>query len=884
MVSFADDSHWAAYTIYPTSKEARQLRRQNRPAQNKVGVVNLDSGQKVELDRVKRFAFAGERAGWIALHRYGPADGPPAAGAGGAAPGPGPAAAGRQNDRPKGSDLILRELKTGTEQNVGNVADFAFDKRGRFLAWTIDAQDKIGNGLVVRNMETGVVTTVDSDKASFERPTWTEKGDALAAVKGTDDRRYRDKLYSLIGFAEVDSTSPRRITFKLPASAPEGFTISPNRSPMWTEDLSAILFGIHEPRRSNGPDRDAPPSGDAPPADRPAGADQGSNEPELPTLTLWHHRDPRLQTQQQVQETRDRNFSYLAEYRVKEDRFIRLADEAMRDVNADGRSPWGIGRDIREYELEGSLDGRRYEDIYAVNLATGERTLAAKKVRWAYTQSPDGTKFLYYNDGQYFVYDLPSGVSTNITRGAPVEFVDADNDANVIKPPVPPVGWARDSKSVLLSDGWDIWQAPVAGGVVTNLTVNGRKDGIKYRRRYNLDPDERGIDLAGAVYVEMYGEWTKKQGIARLDGGRPGPVALGWDDAFTSRLLKPKKADVLLFTRETTDQFPNYSIGDRDLKNGRLLTDANAQQKDVAWSAGSMLVNYTSAKGDKLQAALYLPANYQKGKTYPTVVYIYERLSQGLHQYLTPGANGFNKAFYTSNGYAVLEPDIKYRVNDPGMSAVWCVVPAVKAAIATGVVDATKVGLQGHSWGGYQTSFLVTQTDVFAAAVAGAPLTDLISMYSLIYKNTGGTNQAIFESSQGRFYGGYWDNLEAYMRNSPVFHAKNVKTPLMLLHNDRDGAVDFTQGVEYFNTLRRLGKSVVMLEYIGENHGLRRPVNQQDYTVRMREFFDHHLLGQPAPEWLTKGVPRLQMEDHLRQRIEQKATPGVKITTDGQKQ
>jgi dipeptidyl aminopeptidase/acylaminoacyl peptidase len=200
------------------------------------------------------------------------------------------------------------------------------------------------------------------------------------------------------------------------------------------------------------------------------------------------------------------------------------------------------------------------------------------------------------------------------------------------------------------------------------------------------------------------------------------------------------------------------------------------------------------------------------------------------------------------------------------VSAVVCITAALKAAIATGVVDPKHVGLQGHSWGGYQTAFTVTQNDMFAAAVAGAPLTNMVSMYSLIYKNSGGTNQAIFESSQGRFLGGYWDNWEAYVRNSPVNFAKNVKTPLIILHNDKDGAVDFTQGVEYYNTLRRLGKNVIMLEYVGENHGLRKQANMQDYTLRMQEFFDHYLKGKAAPTWMTDGVPRLEMEDHLKQR------------------
>ena len=872
-MAFSDDGQWAAYTIYPAAREARQQRGQNRPGQNRAGLVNLKTFDKVEIERVKRFAFAGERAGWIALHRYGPNDGPPA---------PAAANGGRPVDRARGSDLILRELASGAEQNIGNVADFAFDKPGRFLAWTIDTQDKVGNGLVLRNMASGAVTTVDSGKASFERPTWTDKGDALAALKGSEDRQYRDKVYSLIGYAGLDAT-PRKTLFSLPASAPKGFTISPNRNAVWSEELSTIYFGIHQLRPAREADRDTSPNVAGDSAGRAPGADGAGAEPELPALMLWHFRDPRLQSQQQVQESRDRNFSYLSAYRVRDDTFIRLADEEVREVTSNPRSRWAVGRDIREYELNGSLDGRRFEDLYAVNTETGVRTLAAKKVRWVFGTSPDGSRLLYYNDGQYFVYDMPSAQTTNVTKGAPVEFWNVDNDQNVIKPPVPPIGWATDGTSVLLSDGFDIWNVPAAGGSPTNLTVNGRTDGVRYRRRFALDPDERGINLGAPVFVEAYGEWTKKQGVARLDPGRPGATVLMWDDGVTSRLLKPKRADALIFTRETHNGVPEYYIGDRSLGNTRRLTDTNPKQHEYAWSAGAMLVNYTTAKGDKLQGALYLPANYEKGKSYPTIVYIYERLSQSLNQFKAPRANGFNEAYYTSHGYAVFEPDIKYRVNDPGMSAVWSVLPAVKADIATGVVDAAKVGLQGHSWGGYQSSFLATQTDIFRAIVTGAPLTNLISMYSLIYKNSGQTNQAIFESSQGRFYGGYWDNLEAYMRNSPVFHARNVKTPLMIMHNDRDGAVDFTQGVEYFNTLRRLGKPVVMLEYVGENHGLRRPVNQQDYTVRMKEFFDHHLTGAPAPDWLTNGVPRLQMEDHLRQRQNGTAAPAVKVTTEGQR-
>ena len=353
---------------------------------------------------------------------------------------------------------------------------------------------------------------------------------------------------------------------------------------------------------------------------------------------------------------------------------------------------------------------------------------------------------------------------------------------------------------------------------------------------------------------------------------------LTWTDASYPNMIKAKNADAYLFTKGSSTEPADFYAADASLANPVRLTDQRPQVEPFAWSPGVQLVNYTSDKGDKLQAALFLPANYEKGKSYPTVVNFYEKLSQTANQFSAPSANGFNRSVYTSNGYAVFVPDIAYRVNDPGMSAVWCMVPAVKAAIATGVVDPKHIGITGHSWGGYQTAFLVTQTDLFAAAVAGAPLTDMVSMYSLVYKNSGGWNGAIFESSQGRFKGGYWDNWDAYYRNSPVFFAKNVHTPLMILHNDKDGAVDFTQGVEYFNTLRRMQKPVIMLEYIGENHSLAKRPNQRDYTVRMREYFDHYLKGAPAPDWMVNGVPRLKMEDHLKERAKPK-TPAKKITT-----
>ncbi|AWM38044.1 Prolyl tripeptidyl peptidase precursor [Gemmata obscuriglobus] len=510
--------------------------------------------------------------------------------------------------------------------------------------------------------------------------------------------------------------------------------------------------------------------------------------------------------------------------------------------------------------------------VYVVDPKTGARTKAVEKLSSLFfgpatvSPSPTGTHALYYKDGHYHVLDFATAKSVNVTEKVGASFVDADDDHNFDKPSTPAYGWSRDGKFVLLSDGWDIWRVSADGTGGTNLTVNGKTDAIRYRMTLQFEPEPKpGTDLTQPVYTLMYGEWSKKEGLARLDPSKTGVSVLAWSDHGYNPPSKARKADTFVFMRQSTTEGADLYITDGTFKDPKKVTDSNPQQKDYKWSAGAKLIEYKGVGGKRLQGALFLPADYEPGKKYPTIVYIYEKLSQNIHRYQAPGTWGVGSV-HASNGYAVLMPDITYKLNDPGVSAVECILPALDAAVATGIVDNDKVALHGHSWGGYQTAFLVTQTNRFKCAIAGAALTDLVSMYSSVYWNAGMANQPIFESSQGRFTGGYWEQQDAYIRNSPVYHATKVTTPLLLLHNDKDGAVDFTQGVEYYNTLRRLQKPVVMLQYKGENHGLAKPENRKDYAVRMKEFFDHHLKGCQAPDWWIEGVPHLKMEDHLKSR------------------
>ena len=892
-IAISRDSKYAAFMMFPTHSEAEQLKRQKKPLQSRVGIVNLATGEKTEVAKIRRFALSNENGAWIALQRYGP-EAPGASPEGGTPPPAPPAGrAGPRDDKPKGSDLLLRELATGQEINIGNVSEFAFDKPGHYLAWITDAQDKAGNGVSLRNIADGTTHSIESDdNAVYAHVTWTEDGDGLTVLKGVDDKAYEDKLYSVIGFKEFGANGPQKTTFN-PAGVqdfPAGMTVSPDRSPLWTKDLDGLLFGIHKAKKKEYPDDEKGASEKSAGAPGPAPA-AAANEP-LPEdkvdLVIWNWQDKRLQSEQQVEENRDSSYSYLCLYRPAEKKFVRLADDEVRDVTPARDDKYALGLAVEPYEPMSNLDGRHYQDIYAFNLQTGERKLARKQIRWLEEASPVGTQFAYYDDGNYFVYDMPSGKFTNITKSVPASFVDTEDDHNVVKPPAAFFGWSEDGKYVLLSDMWDIWKVAADGSGGVNLTVNGKKEQVRYQRPPILDPDQHGHDLSKPLYVNSIGEWTKKSGLGIIQPDKPGVTRVMWDDAFYGPLLKAKKAEVYLYARQTYKDPPDLFVAGPSLANGKKLTDLAGvnKQDQFLWSSGVILVDYTSAKGEKLQGALHLPANYEKGKHYPTIVYFYERLSQTANQFSTPiiPATGFNAAVYLSNGYAVFNPDIAYKVNDPGMSAVWCMVPAVKAAIATGVVDPKHIGIHGHSWGGYQTAFIITQTDMFTAAVAGAPLTDMISMYGIVYKNAGIVNGEIFESSQGRFTSPPLENWEAYTRNSPVAHAENVKTPLIILSNDKDGAVDFTQGMEYYNTLRRLQKPVVLLEYPGENHGLARLPNQKDYANRMKEFFDHFLMGKPAPDWYEHGVSRLDMTDYLKSLEPKPAPPAKPETTTKQNQ
>lgn len=856
-LSFSKDSKYAAFKVSAKDAEAKVARKANKPLYDKLLLVSLADNKQTTFEKVRTFSFSGDSPSWIAIQFMAPEGAP------------------KDPTAAKGTDVLLYNLVTKKSFNLGNVAEFSFNKAGDQFAYTVDANGQNGNGIFLRDMKTGITTALDNDKATYKSINWNEVGNAFALLKSNKDEKYKDDVFSIIGISKINGDLTSKIVYNgiEDSTFPKGMGINTNAGPYWSDDQTTLFFGINTLTKKE----DKKPEGKTDSLAK-AKPEPKKEDIEKPDMIIWNWQDKRLQSAQQTQEMRDKSFNYTSSYRIADKKFTQLADSNMRSVSIAPKQLYAIGYDNTNYELMGNLDGQSYTDVYLIDLKTGskkrlfEKMYATNGGRLAL--APNGKLGSYYVDGVFYSINLENGQIVNLTGNIKASFVDALDDHNVSKPATQNLGWSSDSKYALIKDNYDLWKISADGKSVLSLSDNWKSKKSEVAGRLRIYQDEKGTDLAKDQYFSVFNDNDKKGGIGILPAGKNKIDILFMDDNSYGSFAKAETGKVFVYTKSNYQESPAfYASTSSDLAAPKKVNSNTPDQAKYAWTSGVKLINYVSANGDSLQAALYLPANYVQGKSYPTITYIYERLTDGLNNYTMPGfpGGGFNKAMYLSNGYAVLEPDIKYKLNDPGMSAVACVVPAVKAAVATGIVDEKNVAIHGHSWGGYQTSFLITQTNIFKAAAAGAPLTNMISMYSLIYWNSGGTNQAIFEASQGRLTPGYWDNWDAFARNSPVYHIKKVQTPLLLLHNDKDGAVDFTQGIEYYNGLRRLNKPVVMITYRGENHGIAKLPNRKDYAVRMMEYFDYMLKGKPAPEWWSKGVNRLDMEKHLETRAFEEA-------------
>jgi dipeptidyl aminopeptidase/acylaminoacyl peptidase len=500
-------------------------------------------------------------------------------------------------------------------------------------------------------------------------------------------------------------------------------------------------------------------------------------------------------------------------------------------------------------------------DLYVVDTRTGERRLVEKNARGTAELSPGGGYVLSFGrDQQWHAFDARTGRGVSLTKELGVRFDREDWDTPGPAAPWGIAGWTEGDRTVLVYDRYDVWELDPAGRRAARVVTDSLGRRSRYvLRRVDLDPEEEAIDPAEPLLLRAFDEASKGSGYFRDRlGATAAPVRLAFEDRQYGTPRKAEDADVYLFTRETVREFPDLWASGPTFADARRLSDANPQQARYRWTDVE-LVRWRSAEGVELQGLLYKPADFDPARKYPMVVYFYERLSDNLHDYVPPaGRNVINPTVYASNGYLVFMPDIVYTEGYPGESALESIVPGVHALIGRGFVDENAVGLQGQSWGGYQTAYIITRTNMFRAAMAGAPVANMTSAYGGIRYGTGLARLFQYERGQSRIGGSLWDEPMRYLENSPLFAADRVRTPLLIMHNDADGAVPWTQGIEMFLALRRLGKETYLINYNGDEHNPTKRANQLDISIRMMQFFDHHLRGRPAPEWMARGIPFAQ--------------------------
>lgn len=861
-LSFAAGSEWAAASVGYTEAEQEKMRASRQPIQNKLALVNLKSGEMTMHDGIASFTFSRDGK-FIAMRRYpaasGSAGSPGSAGSTGPAPAPAPAAPGAApaaETEPLGVTVIVRNLATGQDTTFGNVGETAWQASdtGHLLAMTISAEGQAGNGVHLFDPETAVLRVLESASAGYNGPTWRQDSADLVVLRSKSDAGRDGFTHLLLAWRGLGSANEQAVRFDPTAAnalAADRRVVS-FRRPSWSDDGSMVFVGIGEwavKRPAAGRGRGAAPApAPAVAPDEPAGVD------------IWHWMDVDVMARQKLAANADRRRSLLAVWHLEDKRLLPIGHSWTESVQPIRRTSVAYVEEWKEYAMDRSI-GRPAADLYVADLKTGARTKLESRVHDGYAQmSPAGKFVLFLRDDQYWLLDVAAKTTKNLTKAITTSFVDRESDQTVKqKPPFGVAGWTRGDRAVLLNDKFDIWEVPTDGSRATRLT-NGAAEQVRHRL-VRLNPEDEWIDLDRPQIVSLFGTWSKKSGYGILPAEGEGAVRAIWLDESVGSLAKAQKADVYTYIAQTHADSPDLFVTDATLTGGRQLTSTNEFQSKYAWSKGQ-IVEYKTEKGLRLQGALYYPAGYEPGKRYPMIVYMYERLSDSVHRYVAPSDRDYyNTTVFTSQGYFVLQPDIVFRPRDPGLSVVECVTAAVKQVASLNLIDPAKVGVVGHSWGGFDAAYLATRTNgVFAASVAGAAITNLVSNYGNHHWSSGIAETDHIETGQQRMEVPLYEDFAAYVRNSAVFNVHNMTTPLMLMTGDSDGTVFWHQAVELYNIARRAKKNVVMLVYTGEDHGLRQRKNQIDYQQRILAWFGHYLKGDAAPAWIATGQTFLERE------------------------
>jgi dipeptidyl aminopeptidase/acylaminoacyl peptidase len=910
-VDFTADGRFAVFLIHPLFKDTREARiKKKTPEQmpkDTLGWIELGTDSVVKVPRVRSYKLPDLQGDWLAYLPDKPE--PPAGGPGKSdsltrirqltaradslsrlvdslrrqiqemgAKGWMAIPSGKKEDRPKGetieegTELVVRNLVTGGQLKFPLTSEYYFNRNGNTLVvgTTRKNGDSISKAHVIWvNTSNGHADTIMTGFNDARNYALDEAGNQLAFVAERDSgTKAPSKFYRLWYYTpgmdsavvRADRTSiaavvaaagdrlsyphiPGYVSANAAKHAPgfiDQLTVSPDYLNHFSKDGNRLFFGIAPVR---------PPK------------DTTLVEFETARLDVWNYNDDYLSPEQLVRLQNELRRAYLAVLPKGSKAFILLADEHCETVQPGekGEGQYALGMSNKPYRIRQQWEQSGLENLYVVDVHDGSRKLVRESVRGGGALSPGGKFIAWYDwkDRNYYTYEIATGAIHNITTAVRVPLYDEEDDHPDDPPPHGSMGWLEDDRYFFVYDKYDIWQCDPTGKTApVNFTHGaGRRHQVTFRY-FGLDQEDPVIHPDQWVLLTVFNNRDKTEGMILHRMG----TAFS-DDSTQTRpqsytgFLKARNSRTLAWLEGSYDRSYDIWVG-ASTNSAVQLSHINPQQADYNWLTVE-LKHWKMLDGRMSEGLLYKPENFDSTKKYPIIFYFYERDADTRYNYVAPSPDRavINIPYFVSNGYLVFDPNIYYKTGAPGEDAYNSVIAAARYLSHEKWVDTTRMGLEGHSWGGYQVAYLVTRTHLFAAAEAGAPVANMTSAYGGIRWGTGISRQFQYERTQSRIGSTLWQHPELYIKSSPLFRADKVTTPLLMMHNDADGSVPWYQGIEYFSALRRLGKKAWLIEYNGEDHGLTERRNQKDWSLRMSQFFDYYLKGAPPARWITDGVP-----------------------------
>jgi len=746
----------------------------------------------------------------------------------------------------EGSTLLLRHLPTGKEKKIPFVNEFSFNPNGNAVAVENSPNKKDSTSVLLVqwwDLNKQESKTIFKNANDIKGYSFDESGTKLAFLVETDSSlKALQKFYKLYYFAE-GMNEAKLIADRFTKGVPSQYTIGENGNLRFSKSGNRLFFGTAPIRQPK---------------------DTTLVEFETARLDVWHYADDYLQPQQLRMANMEMNRTFLAMADLASGKIQQLGtpERDVVQLIQEGDAPFVLVGTNKANRIAAQWKGRAPYTFWMLQLDSGKETLVATDVRAQVNVSPSGKFIAWWNaaDKQYYAFETKTNTARKISGGINTPLFDDEDDHPDDPPAFGIEGWTQNEDAILLNDRYDIWSVdPLGKSTPVNLTNgNGRKNKWVLRR-IRFDREEKSVSTNSHWILESFDRTTKQNGFYKLSFTNNRSLEKLFSGPFMfSTPLKADSAEAYLVNRMNISESPDLFLS-KDLKAFTRLSSLNPQQKDYNWLTVE-LVKWKMFDGKMAEGLLYKPEDFDPKKKYPVIFYFYEKNADLLYSYKAPApsASTVNIPYFVSNGYLVFDPNIYYKTGQPGEDAYNAVVSAAQYMAAQPYVNAKKMAIQGQSWGGYQVAYLVTRTNMFAAAGAGAPVANMTSAYGGIRWGTGLNRQFQYERTQSRIGATLWERQDLYIKNSPLFYVNKITTPLLIMHNDADGAVPWYQGIEMFTAMRRLGKKVWMLQYNGEDHNLVERRNRKDLSIRLGQFFDHYLKDQPAADWIIKGVPAVE--------------------------